>query len=245
MQLEVYQTDAEAFEAAAALAAEHLKGAGAGARRAIALPGGRDGRGFLLALATRTEVRWQDVDCFLTDEVCLAPDDSRSHGRIARDSLFMPRGVPAASIHLPSLDAGAPDAIAAAYAAAVGARPAFDVVVLAMGDDARIAGLLPGARALEAAMAVATVGGDELAAEPRVARITLTPSVLRAARHVIVTAVGNERTAALASVLREPVDVARRPAQLVLPSPTVTWVVDRAAAEALLRDASVASGDAQ
>jgi 6-phosphogluconolactonase/glucosamine-6-phosphate isomerase/deaminase len=74
-------------------------------------------------------------------------------------------------------------------------------------------------------------------AEPRVARVTITPAVLAAARHVVVTAVGAERAVAVASALREIVDVRRRPAQLVLPSATTTWVVDRAAATELLRGA--------
>jgi len=43
--------------------------------------------------------------------------------------------------------------------------------------------------------------------------------------------------AAVTAALREPVEVAQRPAQALLPSPAATWIVDRAAADVLLRDA--------
>jgi 6-phosphogluconolactonase/glucosamine-6-phosphate isomerase/deaminase len=82
----------------------------------------------------------------------------------------------------------------------------------------------------------------EVAPEPRVARVTLTALALRAARHVIVSATGAERAAAVVATLREPVDPVRRPAQAVLPSATASWFADRAAVEPLLRDARPAAG---
>ena len=92
------------------------------------------------------------------------------------------------------------------------------------------------------ASTVASVAAAEVAAEPRVARVTLTAVALRAARHVIVSATGAERAAAVTAALREPVDAVRRPAQSVLPSATTSWFVDRAAVEPLLRDARPAAG---
>src|SRR5439155_1551452 len=93
MTLEVYPSDAEAFEAAAALAAEHLRSTGA--RAAVALAGGRSGRGVMTALAARGDLPWERVEWFWGDERCVPADDGRSNLRLARDSLFVPRGVPA------------------------------------------------------------------------------------------------------------------------------------------------------
>src|SRR5206468_2982035 len=162
MTLEVYPSDAEAFEAAAALAAEHLRSTGA--RAAVALAGGRSGRGVMTALAARGDLPWERVEWFWGDERCVPADDGRSNLRLARDSLFVPRGVPAG-------------------------------------------------------------------------RITVTPPVLAAARHVIVTAVGGEKAAAVAAAVDDGADPAGVPAALVRPSERITWFIDRAAASVLLRAA--------
>src|SRR5437763_652741 len=91
------------------------------------------------------------------------------------------------------------------------------------------------AEAFEAA--VAAVAAEEVAEEPRVARITVTPPVLAAARHVIVTAVGGEKAAAVAAAVDDGADPAGVPAALVRPSERITWFIDRAAASVLLRAA--------
>ncbi len=234
MQLEVYQTDAEAYEAAAEIAARHLVAAAASGAATLALSGGRGARALQLALAARGEIAWARITCVFTDERCTTADDAHGNLKVARDSLFAPRGISADRIRAVPVDAGDPTAVAAAYAttlASYGAPPALDVVLLDLADDGSIAALAPGSTALHADAPVAAVAD---AVPPRV---TITPVVLRAARHVVLTATGDERAAAVAAALREPVDIDRRPVQLVLPSPTVTWVVDRAAAAALLRDA--------
>jgi len=236
MTLEVYASDAEAFEAAAALAAEHLRSAGA--RATVALAGGRSGRGVMVALAARGDLPWERVEWFWGDERCVPADDGRRNLRLARDSLLVPRGVAAARVHPPPVALGDPARIAAAYAATLAAEaPVFDLVLLGLGARGSVASLVPGAAALRASAPVAAVGPEEVAEEPRVARITLTPPVLAAARHVIVTAVGGEKAAAVAAAVADGADPADVPAALVRPSERVTWIIDRAAASALLREA--------
>jgi 6-phosphogluconolactonase len=241
MTLEVYQTDGEAFEAAAALVASRL--AATAGRAAVALSGGRGGRGVMVALAAHDDVPWDRVEWFWGDERCVPPGDPRSNVRLARDSLLDPRGIAAERIHPPPLELGDPGRIAAAYAGALAALPqadgvpAFDVVLLGVGRNAHIASLMPGARALDARTPVAPVSVEEVSEDPFVARITITPPVLAAARHVVVTVTGDQKAGPVAAVLREPTDPSRVPAQLVRPSERVSWVVDRAAAAELLRDA--------
>src|SRR5215470_18573879 len=99
IHVDVYPTDAEAFEAAAALAATHL--GVSGARPTVALAGGRGGRGVLVALAARGDLPWDRVEWFWGDERCVPPDDALSNVRMARDTLLRPRAVPEARIHPP------------------------------------------------------------------------------------------------------------------------------------------------
>ena len=96
---------------------------------------------------------------------------------------------------------------------------------------------MPGCRALAATTPVAAVALEEVTAEPRVARITVTPPVLEAARHVVVVVTGAEKARTVAAVLSGREDPQRLPAQLVRPSSRVRWLIDRAAAGDLLRDA--------
>ena len=241
LSLDVYPSDAEAFDAAAALAAEHLRAAASGRRASVALAGGRGGHGVMLALAARDDVPWDRIDWCFGDERCVPARDSHSNAKLAQESLLGPRHVPVERIHAPAVDLGDPERIAAAYAETLrgllGPDVVFDLILLGMGPDGHIASLTPGSAALAATAPVAVVRPDELNTEPRVARVTLTPPVLRAARHVIVTVTGAEKAAAVASALADDGDVARCPARLVRPSATVSWVADRAAVTQLLKTA--------
>jgi len=239
-RLEVYQTDAEAYEAAAALAAERLRDAAVRGGASIALAGGRGGRGVTVALAARGDLPWERVDWYWSDERCVTPEDKRSLVRQAEEDLLIPHGVPAARIHRPPLELGEPAAIAARYAetlaAALGAPPAFDVLLVDVTPAGQVAALGPGAAALDATAWVTAVPAEAVDPPP-VPRISITPPVLAAARHVIVTVTGDDKARVVAAALREPPDPRRRPVHLVPPSARVTWIVDRAAAAVLLEAA--------
>jgi 6-phosphogluconolactonase len=177
------------------------------------------------------------------DERCVPPDDAQSNVRVARDSLLGPRGVAPARIHPPPVALGDPERIAAAYAETLVAlapgasAPVLDLVLLGMGTNGHVASLMPGSRALRGTAPVAAVALEEVTSEPRVARITVTPPVLRAARHVVVVVTGDAKAEAMAAAFRDPPDPERVPVHLVRPSATVEWVVDQAAAAVLIRDA--------
>jgi 6-phosphogluconolactonase len=244
IHVDVYPTDAEAFEAAAALAATHL--GTSGARPTVALAGGRGGRGVMVALAARSDVPWARVEWFWGDERCVPADDPRSNVRLARDSLFLSRGVAAAAIHPPPVELDDPERIAAAYGETLatglsaGPAPVFDLVLLGVGTNGHTASLMPGSRALRATTPVAAVVLEEVSEDPLVARITVTPPLLAAARHVIVTVTGAAKAKVVARVLAGTLEPEHLPAQLVRPDDRVTWVIDRAAAAELLRDAQPA-----
>jgi 6-phosphogluconolactonase/glucosamine-6-phosphate isomerase/deaminase len=238
MQIEVYPTDAEAADAAAALVADRLRAAAASGRAVAAVGGGRAGRATLVALAGRGDLPWSAVEWCLADERCGDAADPLAHAKVARDSLFTPRGVAAARIHVPVLDGATAETIAARYAerlaALLGPEGVLDVVVLAIGPDGALGALVPGTPALAAGTWVAVVP-PAIGGEPP--RVTMTPELLGRARHVVVTAVGPATARAVAAALKD----GRGPGARVLPSDRVTWVVDRDAAGILLKDATAVS----
>mgnify|MGYP001620011107 CR=1 FL=1 len=240
--LDVYDSDGDAFEATADRVAALLQADHGSGRLAVALSGGRGGRGVMIALSARPDLPWARIDWYFADDRCVPPDDQHSNVRLARENLLGPRRVPAAQIMAPPAGLDEPTAVAAAYAATLtsklgGDPPVFDLVLLGIGPDGHVASLAPGCAALRATTAVAVVEAGEMRTAPAVARITLTPRVLAAARHVLVTACGKEKAAAVAAALKEPHDPLVRPAQCVSPSERVGWILDLTAADGLIHDA--------
>jgi 6-phosphogluconolactonase/glucosamine-6-phosphate isomerase/deaminase len=240
MQLEVYPTDAEAADAAAGFVAERLRLVSPSRRAHVMLAGGRAGRALMVALAVRGDLPWARTTWYLADERWSTPDDPLRHARIARESLFVPRAVRGDAINLPSLDAADADACAAGYAALLTASLVvdgrFDVVALPIGPDGALGSLAAGAAALDDPRWVAVIPSTA-AGEP--ARVTVTPALLAHARHVVVTATGPEVAAPVTAALRAGIG----PAARVLPSGRVTWIVDHAAAGALLKEATPVADD--
>lgn len=247
MRLDVYSTDAEVYEASAARAAEWLNCLAADRRVTVTLSGGPCGQGVMTALAAHDDLRWDRIDWFWGDERSVRLDDPRSNVRLARMVLLGPRRVAPAAIHPPPVELEDPARVAEAYAETLAAHlecrpaPIVDLVLLGVGTNGHIASLMPGSAALTSTVWVAPVSEAEVSDDPRVARITITPPVLRAARQIIVTVVGAAKAQAVAAAMEGPLDPQRVPAHLVHPSETVTWIVDRAAAANLLRDARPAA----
>jgi len=235
VQIEVYPTDADAAEAAAALVATHIRAAATPGRATVALGASRSGRSAMVALAARGELPWAAVEWFLADERCGAAGDPLAHATVARDSLFGPRGIAASRVHAPALDGANAEHVASSYAATLGehlgADGIVDVVLLGIGADGALGALVPDCAALDVSSWVAVVPAPR-PGEP--ARVAMTPAFVARARHVVVTAVGPDAARAVASALRD----GRGPAARVLPSERVTWVVDRGAADELMKNAT-------
>ena len=176
---------------------------------------------------------WDRVHLFWGDERFVPPGDPRSNARMAREALVDRVPCPPANVHpipteLPSADAAALryEELLRAHFPAEG--PAFDLVLLGLGDDAHTASIFPGSRALvEPERWVLAVTAP---ADPPL-RITLTMPALTAAAHLFVLATGAEKAAALRRALDPTSDPAHYPAAaLQRAHERVTWWVDRAAA---------------
>lgn len=111
-------------------------------------------------------------------------------------------------------------------------RPIFDLLLLGVGPDGHTLSVFPGSPALapDAPLALAVPAPEGVA--PHLARLTLGPSVVEAAREVLVMVAGSAKARVLREILAGPRDPARLPAQVARRA-GATWLLDAAAAARL------------
>jgi 6-phosphogluconolactonase len=203
----------------------------------VALAGGSTPRAMnaLLAASPRREgVDWSTIRFFFGDERCVPPDHPDSNYRMTRETLFDPLGIDPAHVHRVAGE-DEPQAAAAAYDALLqrelGPLPVFDIVYLGMGPDGHTASLFPGTLSH---LDLARYCVANFVPKFNSYRITITPRVINAARHVTITAGGAEKADSLAAVLEGPRQPDIYPVQLVAPTAgELHWYIDAAAAAKL------------
>ena len=221
------------------LAADNIASAG---RFSVALSGGSTPRALYRLLAEPPfgeAIDWRRVHLFWGDERFVPPDHPDSNYRLAREAFISRVPIPAANVHPIPTEGGDPEATAAQYeetlrhffATPEGEMPHFDLILLGMGAEGHTASLFPGSPALDEhdRLVVATY-------IPKLGawRLTLTPPVLRCARHVLFLVSGLDKASALREVLEGPYDPRRLPAQVARPDKgDLTWLADGAAASLL------------
>ncbi|HET6348382.1 MAG TPA: 6-phosphogluconolactonase [Candidatus Krumholzibacteria bacterium] len=208
----------------------------------LALSGGHTPVDLYRTLASseyRTQLDWNRVDVFFSDERAVAPDSVRSNYRTAHQTLLGPLGVPARNIHRMEGERGdllqAVDDYADAIASCFGITahddpPRFDLVLLGLGEDGHVASLFPGSPALAITdrwiAANTSPEGEQ--------RITMTLPLINRARAVFFLVAGREKADVLERVWRDSADSVRLPAQEVhLEEARPVWFVDREAAARL------------
>jgi 6-phosphogluconolactonase len=110
--------------------------------------------------------------------------------------------------------------------------PAFDLVLLGIGPDGHLLSVFPGSAALDEPAAWALPIPAPTHVEPHVARVTLNPRVVEAARDVLVVVHGEGKAGILGEVFGAERDPRRWPAQLARRA-GATWLVDEAAGRQL------------
>ncbi|PIQ83668.1 MAG: 6-phosphogluconolactonase [Candidatus Omnitrophica bacterium CG11_big_fil_rev_8_21_14_0_20_63_9] len=224
----------------------------AGCRFSIALAGGSTPRRLYELLAGepyRSRVPWASVHAFWGDERWVPPDHPDSNFRQAFSLLLTHVPLPAGNIYRVPTGSGDATLAAATYERTLrtffklqdGAWPAFDLVVLGLGEDGHVASLFPQSAALQEAhhAVTATTGGN-----PNVPRVTLTLPVLNHAKHLVWLVAGAQKASVARDVLEGADRAEELPAQRVRPTHgEAMWLLDRAAA-GLLHVDEAAKGNA-
>jgi 6-phosphogluconolactonase len=202
---------------------------------AVALSGGNTPRDAYALLARESGIDWTKVDVFWVDERAVPPTDDRSNYRWAKTTLIDGAHIAADRIHRMPGEAVDRDAAAREYEKAVRAHvlpdaegiPAFDVLVLGVGEDGHTASLFPGENTVDLTdrlVAAVPAKGE------REARLTLTTLAIEHARNVLILAVGAAKRAALERVWTAQGNVHETPARVVRGCRgSVTWIIDKAA----------------
>jgi len=204
-------------------------------RATLALSGGNTPRDAYGHLARESGLDWTKVDVFWVDERAVPPTDDRSNYRWAKSTLLDAAGIAPARAHRMLADSPDLDAAARAYEKEIRALvelgpdglPAFDVMVLGVGEDGHTASLFPGEPTIDIvdryAAAVPAKGARE-------ARLTVTVPIIEHARHVLILATGAAKRPALERIWALHGNVHETPARIVRGCRgVVTWIIDKAA----------------
>ena len=199
----------------------------------FALSGGNTPRAAYARLAREPGIDWTKVDIFWVDERAAPATDDRSNYRWAKVTLLDGAQIGEGSVHRMPADQPDLEAAAQAYERTIREQvhgngdgvPAFDALVLGVGDDGHTASLFPGDSTLGVVdRLVAAVP----AGEGREARLTLTPTAIEHARSVYVLAVGRAKRPAVERVWADEGLLSQTPARLIRRCRgQVTWIVDQ------------------
>jgi 6-phosphogluconolactonase len=214
----------------------------------VALAGGSTPRGLYQLLTGepyRSQLSWEYLRVFWGDERTVPPDHHESNFRMAEEALLSQVPVPARQVFRMEGELPAGEA-AARYEAVLreqfrlspGEFPKFDLILLGMGSDGHTASLFPGTSAVaESHKLVAAPWVEKLHTH----RVTLTPPVLKAAKHVVLLVSGQDKATALHAVLEGPSEPDRYPAQVInATAGNVVWLINQDAA-GLLQTATMTS----
>lgn len=177
-------------------------------------------------------IDWSRVDLWWGDERFLPAGDPERNDTQARAALLDALPLDPARVHpMPPSDGpdGADAASAAArYAAELAAGgpevPAFDVLMLGVGEDGHVASLFPGHPGTRATGTAAAVHDSP---KPPPTRITLTMPAIRSAGEVWLIASGAEKAEAVGAALRGDTSL---PAAAANGTIRTVWLLDAAAA---------------
>jgi len=211
-------------------------------RFTIALSGGSTPKilyGLLGTEPYRDQINWASVEIFWSDERCVPPDSADSNYALAQEVLLSKIPIPANQIHRMPADQPDREAASREYTSEMqrtfgtNGIPSFDLLQLGMGPEGHTASLFPHQESLHEQQRLVI---PVTVPKPPPPRLTFTPPLLNAARHVLFLVTGSEKAEAVQAVLEGPDQPEEYPAQIVRPPKgEVVWMLDTGAAAKLTK----------
>ncbi len=202
----------------------------------IALSGGSTPKPLYQALVL-ADIDWSRLHVFWGDERYVPSDHPESNEKMARQAWLNHVPLPPENIHPVLTHLADPADSAQQYEATIhqvcgtklGQFPAFDLILLGIGDDGHTASLFPHTPSLEVRDRLITVG--EKSGQTR---ITFTYPLINHAHNVLFVLAGESKRPALKEIFAANSDFHQYPAFAVRPQGNLIWMMDQAAGEGLL-----------
>jgi 6-phosphogluconolactonase len=212
-------------------------------RFTVALSGGATPLRLFELLSTKynKDIQWDKTGIFWVDERCVAPDNKDSNFKASYDALISRIDIPSANVHR-IMGEMAPENGAREYEEKLkkyfenSGFPAFDLVILGVGQDGHTASLFPESEALSERERIAVpVYVEKL----HKWRITLTLPVLNNALSILFLVTGVKKAGILKEILENERKREKYPAGHIQPlQGDVKWLIDKEAAVGLRADLS-------
>lgn len=206
-------------------------------RFTIALSGGSTPKKLYSLLGSepyRSQIDWALVEIFWSDERCVPPDSEDSNYRMADETLLSKIPIAANQVHRMPADQPDRDAASQAYTLEIQRTfgtdgiPRFDLIQLGMGPEGHTASLFPHQPSLHEQQRLVM---PVIVPKPPPPRLTFTPPLLNAARHILFLVTGADKADAVHAILEGQYQPDEYPAQIVRPADgEVTWMLDTAVA---------------
>ena len=211
----------------------------------VALSGGSTPNLLYAALTSddwKHQCQWDRMVFMFGDERAVPPDHPDSNYGLAQRALFRPLGIGPAQVHRMKGESVDLERAAETYEQTIRAVtrcpapaiPCIDVVLLGLGEDGHTASLFPGTSALEEQTRLVAVGQSP---KGITARLTLTLGVINRATVVLFLVTGAGKAQTVRAVLQPHTQAEHAlPAAQVKPEGgRLVWLLDNAAATALMR----------
>jgi len=209
----------------------------ANGRFIVSLSGGSSPKALyeLLASNYRIEINWNKVFFFFGDERYVPADDDRYNGQMVDKALFNPLNIPKENIF--KIDTSLEISESARdYETKIRNlfgtdKPAFDLMLLGLGDNSHTASLFPHTTILsETTALVKEVWVEEVG----MYRISMTAPLINLSKHIVFFLFGKSKAPAVYNIIQRDKNIEEYPAQLIHPvAGTLHWFMDTDAASDL------------
>lgn len=202
----------------------------------IALSGGSTPKIVFDELAEnfQSDIDWSKVHLYWGDERCVPPDDDDSNFKMTEEHLLSKIDIPELNIHRikgengPEYEAEQYNTFLDTVLPKVNEIPAFDLVILGIGDDGHTASIFPHEIDLWYSKKYCEVAEHPESGQKR---ITITGQIINNAEIVAFLATGENKAKRISEIIHGKEIAERYPVSLVAPrNGKVVWFLDEAAA---------------